>query len=155
MVYSLQNISEVDGERYIAASIRPDGTVRKTIRIRAGHIMQDEIPKYQASAHRKKKNSDANSSKPNSDTNSSKMNSDANSSRTKSDSLVAAMETLQIRTGNREAKTEGISRTANCRWKRSSQTQQYRKKFDKPKKAISKEQLPNDLEGVTTPKSPN
>ena len=82
------------------------------------------------------------------------MDSDATRSKKKRESLVTAMETLQICNGNREAKREVISRTANCKWKRNSQTQQYRKKFDKTKKAISKEEPPNDLEGVTTPKSP-
>lgn len=35
-------------ERIIPASRRPDGTLRKEIRIRAGYIPQDEVEKYVA-----------------------------------------------------------------------------------------------------------
>ena len=37
-----------DGERVIAASRRPDGTVRKERRVRAGYVPQDEQPVYQS-----------------------------------------------------------------------------------------------------------
>ncbi|GAB4821539.1 hypothetical protein N2152v2_008585 [Parachlorella kessleri] len=36
------------GERVIAASKRPDGTVRKERRVRAGYVPQDEQPVYQS-----------------------------------------------------------------------------------------------------------
>jgi len=36
-----------DGERVIAASKRPDGTLRKERRVRAGYVPQDEQPVYQ------------------------------------------------------------------------------------------------------------
>jgi partner of Y14 and mago protein len=35
-----------DGERVIAASRRPDGTVRKERRVRAGYVPQDEQQVY-------------------------------------------------------------------------------------------------------------
>jgi partner of Y14 and mago protein len=34
------------GERIVAASRRPDGTLRKERRIRAGYTPQDEVPTY-------------------------------------------------------------------------------------------------------------
>ena len=37
-----------EGERVIAASRRPDGTVRKERRVRAGYVPQDEQPVYQS-----------------------------------------------------------------------------------------------------------
>ncbi|GLC46630.1 hypothetical protein PLESTB_001761500 [Pleodorina starrii] len=36
------------GEKVIAGSVRPDGTVRKERRIRAGYVPQDEQPVYQS-----------------------------------------------------------------------------------------------------------
>lgn len=36
------------GERIIAASRRPDGTLRKERRVRAGYVPQDEQPVYQS-----------------------------------------------------------------------------------------------------------
>lgn len=37
-----------DGERILAPTRRPDGTLRKPIRIRAGYFPQDEVAIYQS-----------------------------------------------------------------------------------------------------------
>ena len=37
-----------EGERIVAPSRRPDGTLRKPIRIRAGYVPQDEVAIYQS-----------------------------------------------------------------------------------------------------------
>jgi hypothetical protein len=37
-----------EGERVIAPTRRPDGTLRKEIRIRAGYVPQDEVAIYQS-----------------------------------------------------------------------------------------------------------
>lgn len=37
-----------EGERILAPTRRPDGTLRKPIRIRAGYIPQDEVAIYQS-----------------------------------------------------------------------------------------------------------
>lgn len=37
-----------EGEKLLAPSRRPDGTLRKPIRIRAGYVPQDEVAKYQS-----------------------------------------------------------------------------------------------------------
>lgn len=37
-----------EGERIIAPSRRPDGTLRKAIRIRAGYVAQEEVAIYQS-----------------------------------------------------------------------------------------------------------
>ncbi|XP_042488204.1 partner of Y14 and mago-like, partial [Macadamia integrifolia] len=37
-----------DGERLVAPTRRPDGTLRKPIRIRAGYVPQDEVAIYQS-----------------------------------------------------------------------------------------------------------
>ncbi|KAI8532191.1 hypothetical protein RHMOL_Rhmol11G0194100 [Rhododendron molle] len=37
-----------DGERILAPTRRPDGSLRKPIRIRAGYVPQDEVAKYQS-----------------------------------------------------------------------------------------------------------
>lgn len=37
-----------EGERILGPTRRPDGTLRKPIRIRAGHVPQDEVPIYQS-----------------------------------------------------------------------------------------------------------
>ena len=42
-------------ERVIAASTRADGSVRKPIRVRAGYVNQDEVPKYRPGAFRRQK----------------------------------------------------------------------------------------------------
>ena len=42
--------TEKDGERVIAASKRPDGTVRKERRVREGYTPLDEMPVYQSRA---------------------------------------------------------------------------------------------------------
>lgn len=39
-----------DGERVLAATRRPDGTLRKPVRIRAGYTPQDEVAVYQSKA---------------------------------------------------------------------------------------------------------
>ncbi|CAM6088325.1 unnamed protein product [Calypogeia fissa] len=39
-----------EGERVLAASRRPDGTLRKPVRIRAGYTPQDEVAVYQSKA---------------------------------------------------------------------------------------------------------
>jgi partner of Y14 and mago protein len=39
-----------EGERFLAASRRPDGTLRKPVRIRAGYTPQDEVAVYQSKA---------------------------------------------------------------------------------------------------------
>ena len=36
----------------IEGSVRPDGTIRKTIKIRPGYIPQEEIPKYTVPSRR-------------------------------------------------------------------------------------------------------
>eukprot|EP00887_Chlorella_sp_A99_P002172 scaffold21.g2172.t1 len=41
-------ITNEQGERVIAASRRPDGTLRKERRVRAGYVPQDEMPVYQS-----------------------------------------------------------------------------------------------------------
>lgn len=42
-------------ERVIEASTRADGSVRKPIRVRAGYVNQDEVPKYRPGAFRRQK----------------------------------------------------------------------------------------------------
>lgn len=37
-----------EGERIVAPTRRPDGTLRKPIRIRAGYVPQDEVAIYQS-----------------------------------------------------------------------------------------------------------
>lgn len=37
-----------EGERILAPTRRPDGTLRKPIRIRAGYVPQDEVAIYQS-----------------------------------------------------------------------------------------------------------
>lgn len=37
-----------EGERILAPTRRPDGTLRKPVRIRAGFTPQDEVPVYQS-----------------------------------------------------------------------------------------------------------
>lgn len=37
-----------EGERILEPTRRPDGTLRKPIRIRAGYVPQDEVVKYQS-----------------------------------------------------------------------------------------------------------
>lgn len=37
-----------EGERILAPTRRPDGTLRKPIRIRAGYVPQEEVAKYQS-----------------------------------------------------------------------------------------------------------
>lgn len=37
-----------DGERILGPTRRPDGSLRKPIRIRAGYVPQDEVAKYQS-----------------------------------------------------------------------------------------------------------
>lgn len=37
-----------EGERIVEPTRRPDGTLRKPIRIRAGYVPQDEVVKYQS-----------------------------------------------------------------------------------------------------------
>jgi partner of Y14 and mago protein len=37
-----------DGEKVLPGSRRPDGTIRKERRIRAGYVPQDEQPVYQS-----------------------------------------------------------------------------------------------------------
>lgn len=37
-----------EGERILAPTRRPDGTLRKPIRIRAGYVPQDEVAVYQS-----------------------------------------------------------------------------------------------------------
>lgn len=37
-----------EGERLLAPTRRPDGTLRKPIRIRAGYVPQDEVAIYQS-----------------------------------------------------------------------------------------------------------
>ncbi|KAG5525915.1 hypothetical protein RHGRI_032271 [Rhododendron griersonianum] len=53
-----------DGERILGPTRRPDGSLRKPIRIRAGYVPQDEVAKYQSkgalAALDKGKNSDKN-----------------------------------------------------------------------------------------------
>lgn len=39
-----------EGERILAATRRPDGTLRKPVRIRAGYTPQDEVAIYQSKA---------------------------------------------------------------------------------------------------------
>lgn len=41
------NKSPKDGERIIASTRRPDGTLRKEIRIRPGYVPPDEVAIYQ------------------------------------------------------------------------------------------------------------
>lgn len=43
-----QAVATETGEKVIAGSVRPDGTVRKERRIRAGYTPQDEQPVYQS-----------------------------------------------------------------------------------------------------------
>mmetsp|Transcript_15246 Transcript_15246/g.38474 ORF Transcript_15246/g.38474 Transcript_15246/m.38474 type:complete len:88 (-) Transcript_15246:768-1031(-) len=38
------------GEKIIASSRRPDGTLRKEIRVRAGYVPQDEVRRYESRA---------------------------------------------------------------------------------------------------------
>lgn len=49
----LQQLAELsktlkEGERLLAPTRRPDGTLRKPIRIRAGYVPQDEVAIYQS-----------------------------------------------------------------------------------------------------------
>lgn len=49
----LQQMAELsktlkEGERILGPTRRPDGTLRKSIRIRAGYVPQDEVPIYQS-----------------------------------------------------------------------------------------------------------
>ncbi|XP_068634666.1 partner of Y14 and mago isoform X2 [Aristolochia californica] len=46
-----------EGERILAPTRRPDGTLRKPIRIRAGYVPQDEVAIYQSKGSLLKKNS--------------------------------------------------------------------------------------------------
>lgn len=41
-----------EGERILAPTRRPDGTLRKPIRIRAGYVPQDEVAIYQSKGSR-------------------------------------------------------------------------------------------------------
>lgn len=41
-----------EGERIVAPTRRPDGTLRKPIRIRAGYVPQDEVAIYQSKGAR-------------------------------------------------------------------------------------------------------
>ncbi|KMZ57596.1 Partner of Y14 and mago [Zostera marina] len=47
-----------EGERILAPTRRPDGTLRKPIRIRAGYVPQDEVAIYQSKGSRLKKSAE-------------------------------------------------------------------------------------------------
>jgi len=56
--------SSSEGVTIIPPSMRPDGSMRKAIRVRAGYVPQDEVRKYEAPGRRRQKQQEAEAAPP-------------------------------------------------------------------------------------------